>query len=179
MLLTKHVVTLINGAIGPTLFSLTMLEVIFPHTFVASSIDMNIGTESVSFVTDPVSFIDVSVDMDELSLAVSTVVFPLTLVGGAIDPGLLPIAVSEPSDPLTNIGSFRSENIKRALLSLSMGVILSVADGLSGLFNGEVPAVGSLGLPEFGHLLSHLVSSVEGLEPNNLFCVAAEFIERI
>lgn len=61
---------------------------------------MNIASEAVGLIVDPVSLVYVSVYMDELSMAVSAVVSPLPFIACAVGPHLDAKAVAEAPEPL-------------------------------------------------------------------------------
>lgn len=77
MLLARHVLPFVDRAIGPSLFPLAVLQVIFPGALVSGPIDVDVDSVSVGLVIYPVAFIDISVNMHKLSMAMSPVIFPL------------------------------------------------------------------------------------------------------
>jgi hypothetical protein len=85
---------------------------------------MDVGTETIRFVVDPVAFIYVSVDMNELAMAMSPVVPPLPLIAGAIGPYLCAVSVAEPANPLSLVGRSRLEGVQGPLLSLALRVVV-------------------------------------------------------
>lgn len=146
MLLSSKVLSFVDGAICPLLFSVAVLEIILPLPLVLSSIDMDVDSLPVGLVIDPVSLVHITVDVSELSETMGSVVLPVAFVAGTIGPNLFPEAVTEATHPLACILGTRRVGVSRSLLSSRVRIEWHVRNGLF-LFNcREVAAVSSLRL---------------------------------
>lgn len=123
---------------------MSMLKVFLPKSLIACPINMDVNSEAVSLVIDPVPFIDIAIDMNELSLAMSPVVLPVALVAGPIDPGLFAVTVPEPTDPLALVSGTGAKCVELSLLALGIGVVQSFGEGFTLLIKKEVARVRSL-----------------------------------
>ncbi len=116
-----------------------MLEVVSPLTFVLGSVDMHVGTVSISLIVGPLTIVHITINMHELAPTVRSVLSPLTNVFSAIRPHLLALAISEPALPFADIHRARLELVGASLLSLLIGVEgLLRGDSLFAFFIGEV-----------------------------------------
>lgn len=86
--LSFAVLTLIEGVVGPDLFSLTMLLVLEPVALIFCTVSMMVSSESVCFVFLPVPVIYVPIGMDQSTASISFIVLPVALVDGSINPEL-------------------------------------------------------------------------------------------
>jgi len=87
---------------------------------------MDVSTESIGFIVDPVTFIDISINMYEFSMTMSPVVFPLSFVASTIRPYLDPISITKTTYPLPLIGSSSFESVKRSFLSLALRIVFLI-----------------------------------------------------
>ena len=111
----------IPRVISPNFFALSVLEIVFPFTLIASSILMNIDAISIGFVVEPFTFEHVSIDMPKLSVAASLIESPVAFVLGTVFPNLDSIAVLHVSEPLSSVsGSILEEDLS---LLLELGFI--------------------------------------------------------
>lgn len=142
MLLSGHVLSFVNGAIGPAFLSCSVLKIIPPIAFIHGTIDMMIDSIAVRFIVDPITLIDITINMGELTLAVSAIVFPLTFIAGAIRPLLLAVTISETSNPFSTICSSSLECVCGALFSLRIRVVWPVLrNSLSAFLHSKVPRI--------------------------------------
>ena len=131
-----------------------MLFSIFPHAFISCSINMNVNSETVSFIIYPAAIIDVAINVHEFTLSIRSVVFPIPFVSGAIRPNLFAITISETTSPLSSIFSSRFELISWFNLSFGVGIIKFVRNSFSLLFKSKIFAISSFCLPNKRNLLS-------------------------
>ena len=124
MLFTFIVITLEKRSVLPAFFSFSMLKIIYPLTFINSSINMIINSKSVCFIIDPVAFVHISVNMNEFTFALSSVVVPLTRIYSTICPFLCSISISKSTYPLSIISCSRVKSINTSLLSLGIWIVL-------------------------------------------------------
>ena len=94
MLLSHNVHTLIRGTVRPRLLPLPVLFVLFPVSFVLSSVHMSVDSKSVSLVILPVSLVDIAVCMDQTTLSIGLITLPEALINAAIWPDLLTLTVT-------------------------------------------------------------------------------------
>jgi hypothetical protein len=119
-----------------------MLEVVSPISFIPCTVNMDIDSEAVSFIINPVSFIDVSIYMYEFPMTMSPVILPLAFVASTIRPDLSTEPISEPSYPLTSVSCSSLKGVKRSFFSLSRRVVFLISrDCLFRLINSKVLAV--------------------------------------
>ena len=80
----------------PNFYTLTVLLVIFPFAFIASTLGIDVDTFSVGFIISPIPLVNVSIYVMELSLTLCEAILPLTFVDCPISPfhGTLPVAES-------------------------------------------------------------------------------------
>lgn len=142
MLLSSHVFTFVNRAIGPTFFAVTVLQVIPPVTFVHGTVDVVVHTIAIGLVVDPITLINVAVDVSELAFAVCPIIFPFAFIPGTIWPLLLSVAISETSNPLSSIRCTCFESVSRPLFSFGMWIIWSILRyGFPALFDSEIARI--------------------------------------
>ena len=82
-----------------------VLKIKLPLTFVARTINMSIGTETMSFVFTPLAIKDVAIGVKENTAPVCFTVAPPALVLGPVWPDLHTIPMSQLALPLTLIDS--------------------------------------------------------------------------
>ena len=138
MLSSESVVTLISRLVSPRLYSVSVLQVVLPHAFVLSSIDMFVDTSAIRLIVGPVAIIDVTVDMDESAFAVGPILTPLARVLGPIVPRLLTETVTEAALPLPGVHGTSLKGVRRSLLALLVRVVHVPRHRLTGLLLGEV-----------------------------------------
>ena len=80
-----------------------MLKILFPLTFIQSSIYMVIGPSAISLVICPMSFVNITVNMYESTFAVGFVIPPFTFVSCSVVPDLLAKAISKAALPLASV----------------------------------------------------------------------------
>ena len=144
MLAAESVVALVAGLVSPSLYTVSVLEIILPHALILGPIHVLVNTTAVRFVISPVSIVDVAVHVDKATLAMSPVLSPLATVLSSVVPGLLAKAISETSLPLTGVNGTSLESVGRAGLSRLIGVVTVFGHGLSGFFLGKVLAATQL-----------------------------------
>ena len=103
MLLSIFVTTFIPGPIWPYFYSSSFLSIIYPLTFILSSIQMLINTKTICFIIIPVSFIGVSICIYEFPISTCTIMHPFTLVHCTIRPSHDTKSFSHASYPLSII----------------------------------------------------------------------------
>jgi hypothetical protein len=133
---------------------MAMLKIVFPLTFILSSIYMNVDTVSIRLIVDPVSLINIPIDVDELALSVSSVVFPVSFVTSPVWPDLFAEPISEATDPLAEEGRTSFKSVELSILPFCIGVVNGFADRLFLLIKRKVAAVSSLSLSNQRNLLS-------------------------
>jgi hypothetical protein len=121
-----------------------VLQIVFPLTFVARSIHVDVNSEAIRLVVHPIALVDISIDVNKLALAVGPVVLPKALIACSIRPDLFAIAVSETSDPLAKVSRSSFEGVHLAILPLGVGVVDRLRYGLALFVNCEVATVSSL-----------------------------------
>ena len=126
MFLARLVLALVDGPVRPGLLALTILQVVLPLPLITGSVHVNVGTESICLVIDPITFVYVSIDVDKFAMPMSSVIAPLALVAGAIRPHLHSVAVTETADPLTLISCTRFESVHRSLLPFAIRIVYLV-----------------------------------------------------
>ena len=138
MLSPEGVVALVPRLVSPRLYPVSVLQVVLPHAFVLSSIDMFVDTSAICLVVSPVAIIDVTVDMDESAFAVGPILTPLARVLGPVVPCLLTETVTEAALPLPGVYGTSLEGVRRSLLALLVWVVHVPRHRLTGLFLSEV-----------------------------------------
>jgi hypothetical protein len=133
---------------------MAMLKIVFPLTFILSSIYMNVDTVSIRLIVDPVSLINIPIDVDELALSVSSVVFPVSFVTSPVWPDLFAEPISEATDPLAEESRTSFKSVELSILPFCIGVVNGFADRLFLLIKRKVAAVSSLSLSNQRNLLS-------------------------
>ena len=103
MLLSLVIAALIHRIVSPDLFSLTMLEIVLPLTFVSCAVLVNIHTVAVGLVVEPLALEDIAIDVPELALAARLIEAPVALILGAVLPDLHTIAVLQVAEPLAHV----------------------------------------------------------------------------
>jgi hypothetical protein len=63
VLLSFEVIALVEGIIGPSLSSKSILFVVFPSSYVTSTVGMNVSALPICLIVDPVALIDVPISM--------------------------------------------------------------------------------------------------------------------
>jgi len=111
VLATERIIAIVAGLISPCFNSIAVLKVIFPQSFVLSSIYVLVGSPSICLVICPVPVINISINVDETAFTVGTVLTPLTAVFSTIVPSLFSETVTESSLPLTCVSGTRLECI--------------------------------------------------------------------
>lgn len=91
--LAVNVTTLVFGTIRPRLYAMTMLFIIFPHSFVFSTIEMSVLTIALSLIVDPLANIIIAICMNQATIAVGLIVDPPALIHWAVLPRLFTFAV--------------------------------------------------------------------------------------
>lgn len=114
MLKTLAVHAFIYRSVLPRLFTLAILQVVGPVSFVLRAIYIEVGPEAVGFVFMPFAIEDVPIDMVKHATSMSLVILPLTLVARSIRPGLLTEAMAQVTHPLSVVDS----SILKSVLAL-------------------------------------------------------------
>ena len=123
MFSSKSIIPFISRSISPSLYSFTMLQVIFPFSFILGTIHMLINSEAISFIVCPKTIINISIYMYESSFSMSSVFSPLPNIFCTIWPSLFSKAISEPTFPLSLVDSSCFKFVSWSLLSLLVRVI--------------------------------------------------------
>ena len=89
MLKRVNIVSLIGATIGPGLFPLAILEVIFPLSPIHSTINILKNAKPMRLIILPLPIVDMPIAVYQLPLSITVVVDPLALIDGAIGPNLL------------------------------------------------------------------------------------------
>jgi hypothetical protein len=105
MLLALLVITLVSRSISPSLNAVSVLEIIFPMTFILSPIDVCVDAVPIRFVILPLAVKYIAVNMPKLAFSVSLIVYPFSLIPGAIGPDLYTVTVADCALPLTLVNS--------------------------------------------------------------------------
>jgi hypothetical protein len=98
-------------------FSKAMLKIIFPSSFIMSSIYMFIDTISISFVISPLTFIDISIYVKEFTIPICFIHLPITFIFSTIRPTLDTITISHVSTPLPFVSCSTFKHKIRSLFS--------------------------------------------------------------
>ena len=169
MFATKCIITIVARLIGPGLYAVTMLEVIFPHAFVLGAIYVFVDSSTISLVVGPVAIVDVAIDMDKASLAMSSIFTPLSTIFRSIVPRLLAKSITEAALPLTGVHGSSFERISGTLFSLLIRVVSVLGDCLASFLLGKVFAAPKLLCSKEADESSSGMSTPESLELDNLF----------
>lgn len=174
MLAAECVVALVARLVRPSLHTLAVLEIVLPHAFILSSVDVLVDTRTICLVVCPVTIIDITIYMGELSLTVSAILTPFSLIPGSIRPHLDAPAVSETAFPLSCIDRTCLELISWPVLTGLVGVVETLSHGLAGFFLSEVLAAAKLLSLEKRNQSAPSMTSPPGLELNNVLYVALQ-----
>jgi len=83
-----HIISTINGSIGPRLLPKPMLFVIEPLTFIFRAVWVKISATSLCLVVNPIALVNITIVMNQFSTAVCQTVSKLTLVLWSVNPYL-------------------------------------------------------------------------------------------
>ena len=100
-----------------------MLQVVLPHSFVLSAIDVFVDTRPICLVVGPEAVVYVSVDVRERTLSVGSVLSPFAIVTCPVRPDLDTHAVTETALPLAGVNRTCLELIRLALFARLVRVI--------------------------------------------------------
>ena len=94
VLVPFNVISFVRGTIWPGLKTSAMLLVILPVTAVLCTVEIAVGSITISFIIFPVAIIDVSVSVGETSLTVGIIVGPVAFIFRTIGPDLDALALA-------------------------------------------------------------------------------------
>lgn len=168
MLLSSHIFTFVNRAVSPTFFTVTVLQIISPVTFVHGTVDVVVHTIAIGLIVDPIALVNVAVDMSELAFTMCPIIFPFSFISGTIWPLLLSVTISETTDPLSSIRCTCFKSVSRPLFSFGMWIIRSVFRyGFPALFDGEIARISPFGFHYESCVPPRQMPSEQSLELNN------------
>jgi len=93
MFLSFNIVTLVLAVVGPDFFAESMLEVVFPLSFVAGTILMHVNSVAIGLVIEPFSLKNITINVPELAVTAGLIETPVSFILCAIFPNLLSVAV--------------------------------------------------------------------------------------
>lgn len=144
MFAAKGIVTLVSRLVGPGFNTLSMLQVVLPHSFVLSAIDMLVDSRTVCLIVRPETIVNITIYMSKGTLAMSSVLAPFTVVFGSIRPNLCTSAITETALPLSGIDRSSLESIGRPVYSGLIGIVKTLCNCLTRFLLGEVLAAAEL-----------------------------------
>jgi len=100
LFLGHGVVTIKLGAFSPSFDAMSMLQVLFPHAFIARTFDRSIYTIAVSFVVEPIPIIYIAICVEKLPIATRLIELPITFVAGRVRPHHRAFAMAQATFPL-------------------------------------------------------------------------------
>jgi hypothetical protein len=115
---TINIISLKSRSIIPSFYSLPMLKIIFPFSFIFSSIYMNISAITICFIHNPLTFKYISINMIKFSFSMSFIISPFTLITSSIWPSLFPISITHIPFPFTVVYCTTFKSIKRSFFSM-------------------------------------------------------------
>jgi hypothetical protein len=87
----------------PDFDSFAVLLIVFPLSFISSTLCIDIYSEAICFVIDPLAFVNISINMIEFSSSESLTIIPLSFINGSISPFHSPSSMAEPTKPFTAV----------------------------------------------------------------------------
>jgi len=136
----ESVVAFVARLVSPGLNTITVLQVIFPHSLILSSIYVFVNTTAVCLIVGPVAIVYISVNMYETAFSMCSIFSPFTSVLCSLVPSLLAKAITETAFPLACINCTSLKSVRRTCLSLLIRVISVFSHGFSSLLLGKVLA---------------------------------------
>ena len=103
VLFTSMVLTCVSGSVHPVLFTLAMMLIVQPLTFILSAVGMKVGPFTIGLVILPVAHVHVSIGVNDPTEALLPVVDKKAVVAGAVRPDLSATAVPNRARPLTRV----------------------------------------------------------------------------
>jgi hypothetical protein len=94
MLHAVLIVANVRSSINPYLFTLSLLDIMYPVTLISTAILVNVHPKSMSLIVQKLPNIDVTPAMPKRALATGLVVLPLPFVHGSILPFVDAVAIS-------------------------------------------------------------------------------------
>jgi len=172
MLASKCVVSFVARFVSPGFNTLSVLKIVFPHSFVLCAIDMFIHTGSICLIIGPETIVDVAINMNKLSLTMCPILSPFTNVLSTVRPGLLSVPITETAFPLSCVNGSCLELIRRPFLSRLIGVVQTFRHCLTSFFLCEILAWSKLFSLEQRNKSSASMTSPPGLYFDYIFEIA-------